>query len=56
MLMLLASISVMILLYSYSGAVLVLFTGIFVGALTLICSILMVEFISKVPFDVFFNN
>ena len=40
MLMLLASFAVMILFYS--GSVLVLLTGIFVGVLTLIWSILMV--------------
>ena len=47
MLMLLVVVSMMILLYS--GTVLVLLNGIFVGVLTLICSILMVECISKVP-------
>ena len=39
-----------------SVAVLVLITGIFVGVLTLIWSILMVEFISKVPVDNVVNN
>ena len=52
--MLLASVSVMMLLSS--DTVLVLLTGIFVSVLTLIWSILMVEFISKVPADNGFNH
>ena len=54
MLMLLDSVSVMILLSS--GAVLVFLTGNFVGVLTLIWSILIVECIYKVPVDNGFNN
>ena len=46
-LMLLASVSVIIILSIVS--VLILLTGICFGALTLICTILMVELISKVP-------
>ena len=53
-LMLLASVYVMIRLYS--GAVLVFLTGIFVGVLKLICSILIVECISKVSVENGFNN
>ena len=34
-----------------SGAVMILLAGIFVGGLTLIWSILMVEYIYKVPVD-----
>ena len=49
MLMLLISVSVMVLLSS--GAVMILLAGIFVGGLTLIWSILMVEYIYKVPVD-----
>ena len=54
MLMLLANVSAMILLSS--GTVLVFLTGIFVGVLKLIWSILMVECISKVPVDNGFNS
>ena len=54
MLMLLASVYVLILLSS--GAVLVFLNGIFVGVLTLILSILMLECISKVTVDNGFNN
>ena len=54
MMMLLASVSVLILLYS--GALIIFLAGIFVGVLTLIWSILMVEFISKVPVDNVVNN
>ena len=54
MLMFLSSIYVLILLSS--GAVLVFLTGIFVGVLTLICYILMVECISRFPVDNGFNN
>ena len=54
MLMLLASVYVMILLYS--AAVLVPLTGIFVCKLMLIWTILMVEHIYKVPVDNDLNN
>ena len=54
MLMSLASVSMLIMLSS--DAMLGLLTGIFVGALTLIWSILMVECILKVPVDNGFNN
>ena len=54
MLMLLDSVYVLILLSS--GAVLVLLAGIFADVLTLIWSILMVEFITKIPVDNGFNN
>ena len=54
MLILLASVSVLILLSS--GAVLVFLTEIFVGVLTLMWSIHMVESISKVPVDNGSNN
>ena len=54
MLRLLASISVMVMLSSV--AVLVLITGIFVGVLTLIWSIMMVECISKVTVENWFNH
>ena len=47
MLMLFTSVSVLIL--SSSDAVMILPAGFFVDVLTLIWSILMVEFISKVP-------
>ena len=52
--MLFASVSVLIIIYSV--AVLVLLTGIFVGVLTLIWSILMVECISKFPVDNWVNH
>ena len=54
MLVLLDSVSVLILLSS--DALLELMTGVFVGVLTLIWSILMVECISKVHIDNCFNN
>ena len=54
MLMLLIGVSVLILFYS--GDVLVLMTVVFFGFLTLIWSILMVKYISKVPVDNGFNN
>ena len=54
MLMLLASVSVMILLSS--GAVLVFLNGIFIGALMLIWSILMVECILKFSINNSLNN
>ena len=54
MLMLLASVSLLILLSSC--AVLVLLTENVVGVLMLIWSIMMVEFISKIPVDNGFNN
>ena len=49
MLMLLTGVYVLILLYS--GAVMIFLTSVFVGVLTLIWSIIMVEFISKVTFE-----
>ena len=49
MLMLLASVSVLLLLYS--GAAMIFLNDIFVGVLTLIWSILVAEFISKVPVE-----
>ena len=52
--MLLDRIYVLILLLSVS--VLVLLTRIFVGVLMLLCTILMVERIPRVPFDNWFNN
>ena len=54
MLILLASVS-MLVLFS-GGAVLVFMNVIFVGVLTLILSILMVECIYRVPVDYGFNN
>ena len=54
MLMLLASVSVLILFSG--GALLVFLTGIFAGVFTLIWSILMVEFISKVHVYNGFNH
>ena len=62
-LILLTSISVLILLTSVSMLVLlnsvsmlVLLTGVFVGVLTLICSIMMLEYIAKISDDNGFNN
>ena len=49
MIMLLDSVSVLVLLYS--GAVMTLLAGIFVGVLKLFWSTLMVDFISKVYVD-----
>ena len=49
MLMLLTSVS--LLLQLSSGDVMILLAGIFVGVMTLIWSILMVEFIYKAPVD-----
>ena len=54
MLILLTIISVLILLTSVS--VLVLLAGVFVGVLTLIWSILMLEYISKFPVYNGFNH
>ena len=54
MLMLLASVSILILLSS--DAVIIFLDGIFVCVLMLIWSILMVEYISKVPVDNGFNH
>ena len=54
MLMLLTNVSVLILFSSV--AVLAMLTGIFVGVLMMIWSILMVERISKVPVDNGFNH
>ena len=54
MLILLTIVSVMILLSS--GILMILLAGIFVCVLTLIWSILMVEYISKVPIENGVNN
>ena len=54
MLMFLTSVYVLVLLYS--GSMVILLAGIFGSVLTLIWSILMVEYISKVPVDNRVNN
>ena len=54
MLILLSNVSVLVLVSSFS--VLVLFTGVFVGLLNLIWSIIMLEFITKTPVDNDFNH
>ena len=54
MLMFLSSVSVLIMLSIF--VVMIFLTDIFVGVLTLIWSIFMVEFISKVPVDNIFNH
>ena len=54
MLVLFTSVDMLVLLSN--GAVMIFMDGIFVGVLTLIWSILMVECISKVPVDNGINN